>query len=384
MNLAASKDRERVWTHPVLGPLLIWTVLGLAFGNQFYLFTRTVGMPMDYPRALLGGLHDWYSWWAVSPLIWMICRRFPVEGRPWWEVVAAHVVCAAAVIMLYEGIKLGIFRAFPEMFQMEYGRRGGRFGRPAEEAPFFQELMMQLPWRFSGNLLTYAGLALFWHARSFLRDLRERERSELALRASLAQARLETLTTQLQPHFLFNTLNAVATLLHRDPRGADRMISLLAEFLRSTLKLGGTQRIPLSEELAFVSRYLEIERARFGDRLRVEVEVEPAAAACLVPALLLQPLVENSVRHGIEKVAGVGIIRIEGRLAAGRLLLRVEDNGAGPSPELAEGIGLRNTRDRLGQMWPGSAELRLSRNPGGGATIEIQMPATPARKKEDA
>lgn len=372
--MASERAGARIWNHPFVGPLLVWTLLGLVFGNQFYLFTRTVGMPVDYARALLGGLHDWYSWWVVSPLIWLTCKRFSIEGRPWWEVVVAHAICAAAVILLCEAVKLGVFRAFPEVFQIEFGRRG-RFNRATEGVGFLEELMMQMPWRFSGNLLTYIGLALFWHARSFLRDLRERERSELVLRASLAQARLETLTTQLQPHFLFNTLNAISTLLHRDPAGADHMIGLLADFLRSTLRLGGTQRISLREELAFVGRYLDIERARFGDRMRVEVDVEPGALGSMVPALLLQPLVENAVRHGIEKVAGPGLIRIEGRLAAGRLLLRVEDNGAGPSPELEEGIGLRNTRDRLGQMWPGAAELRLTKNHQGGATVEIQMPA---------
>jgi LytS/YehU family sensor histidine kinase len=223
---------------------------------------------------------------------------------------------------------------------------------------------------------------VFWvvvcgaHALLFYQRSQERERRSLELAASLARAKLQALRMQLQPHFLFNTLNAISTLVHRDPRAADEMIGNLSDFLRLTLEPAEQQEIPLGEELKFVERYLAIERVRFGDRLRVEVDVPADLLATPVPSLLLQPLVENAVRHGLEPLGAAGLLRIVAKREGDRLWIAVIDNGRGlpGTPTERVGIGMANTRERLAARYGAAAGIMLRPAEGGGTSAEITLP----------
>lgn len=204
------------------------------------------------------------------------------------------------------------------------------------------------------------------HAALFFR--RDEQRA-----ASLARARLEVLKGQLQPHFLFNTLNVIAELVHEDPEKADAMITALSEMLRLTLDSASEHLVPLEREMEFVERYFAIMQIRLGERLRYECTIDPSVRSALVPSFLLQPLVENAILHGIEPVPAGGAVTIHAKVVGDKLHLSVADNGVGmeTAPE-REGIGLANTRARLRELFGEAAQVVL-RN-GKGVTVEVAMP----------
>jgi two-component sensor histidine kinase len=241
---------------------------------------------------------------------------------------------------------------------------------------------------FSGflNVLAYGSLVGLAHAVHFYRCLRERERRAVLLESHLAKARLHALQARLQPHFLFNALNAVATLLRRDTRAAQEALTSFSELLRLALSQSDKQEVPLREDLEFVQRYVEIQQTRLGDRFRFEQEVEPSALDCLVPALLLQPLVENALRHGIELSSNPGLVRVVVKRQEQRLALRVEDNGVGldgASPAILDysgrdksntGIGLSNLRARLATLYGAEQKVELVSRPEGGVAVSVEIP----------
>jgi LytS/YehU family sensor histidine kinase len=182
---------------------------------------------------------------------------------------------------------------------------------------------------------------------------------------------------QLQPHFLFNTLNTIAEMVHEDPDKADAMIGGLSDLLRRTLELAPSQEVTLDEELALVERYLDIQRARFGDRLRVRVDADAAARATRVPALLLQPLVENAIRHGLAERRDAGRISIDARSTPDAISIVVVDDGPGDGADGPERTGLGNTRARLNAMYGETASLEMTRERGRGTRVEVRIPARP-------
>jgi two-component system LytT family sensor kinase len=200
------------------------------------------------------------------------------------------------------------------------------------------------------------------------------------LQAQLAEARLSALRSQIDPHFLFNTLNAVSALVERDPRGVRRMIARLSELLRHSLDGAGEPEVTLRQELEFADRYLEIMRIRFQGSLEVEQRVDEGMMDAMVPSLVLQPLVENAVKHGVGRLRGVGRIEIEARRDGARVILTVRDNGPGMegAAPAREGVGLRNTRERLAQLYGDDAKLTLRPAEGGGFEAEVALPWRPA------
>jgi signal transduction histidine kinase len=225
--------------------------------------------------------------------------------------------------------------------------------------------------------LALAGLA---HAVQFQRRYREREKHAVLLSARLTDARLRALRNQLQPHFLFNALNGIATLVRRDPPAAHDMLTSLSELLRLALSQSDRQEIPLHEEIEFLDRYLEIQKMRFGDRLTISKEIEPGTLDCAVPPLVLQPLVENAIRHGIEPLGSPGCVRISARRADDVLVLAVEDNGAGIQSEHAShspnghGVGLASVRERLESLYQGRASLQVRNGMNEGVRAEVRLP----------
>jgi sensor histidine kinase YesM len=266
------------------------------------------------------------------------------------------------------------------------------------------------------DLLAYGALTGFFHSVHFHRRLRERERRALFLESNLAKAHLNTLKAQLQPHFLFNSLNAIVSLLRRDPTLAESTLVSLSGLLRLALRQSEKQEGTLREELEFSERYLEIQQVRFGERLRHELSIEPEALDCRVPTLVLQPLVENAIRHGIEPADRPGLVRVEAFRRGGSLLLTVEDDGVGldggrPDSAKAEGaadlsetppvypnesgesgdgagagtgIGLTNLRERLQALYGPRSSLQLMPRAAGGVVVRIEIPWMPQVSSESS
>jgi signal transduction histidine kinase len=235
------------------------------------------------------------------------------------------------------------------------------------------------------NILAYGSLVGLAHAVHFYGRYRERERRAVLLESHLSRARLHALQAQLQPHFLFNALNAVATLLRRDPRAAQEALTSFSELLRLALSQSDRQEVFLREDLQFVERYVEIQQTRLGDRFRYEQHVEPAALDCLVPALLLQPLVENALRHGIEPSPRPGTVRVVVTGQNGRLRLSVEDDGIGLAQAYSHhqpGIGLSNLRARLETLYGSRQRVEMTARPEGGVTVLVEIPLREAATED--
>jgi LytS/YehU family sensor histidine kinase len=244
---------------------------------------------------------------------------------------------------------------------------------PSLSARFFK----LLAWGGPGDILWYAGVVAVAHA---MRSHQRFQRGEIfasRLEARLASTRLQVLRTQLQPHFLFNTLHAVSALLHDDPPAAKRMLGRLASLLWLTLRNDGKQEVSLREELEMLESYLEIQQVRFADRLTIQRDIAPAALTARVPNLILQPLVENAIKHGLSPKPGRGLIRITAVRRDDRLALEVRDNGVGLNARartrLHDGVGLSNTRDRLGCLYGAAHRLDFS-DEAEGLAVRLEIP----------
>ena len=314
-------------------------------------------------------------WALCTPLLFHVAAR--LGGERGYRVTNVLLALAAAVIvaMLVSTLQeLVRHAAFPEP-----PRRGGRFGGPRRGGGGFGPFGS---FQLLNDLVIALGVLMAGLARAYSLRLRARQELATRLQAQLAEARLDALRRQLDPHFLFNTLHAVSSLVERDPRGVRRMISRLSELLRHSIEGAAVPEIPLRQELELLGRYVDIMQVRFQGKLTVEQAVDERALDALVPNLILQPLVENAIRHGVEQLAEEGRIAISAALDGGDLLLRVQDNGPGaerapagaaPSAE-GGGVGLRNTRARLAQLYGAAARFTLMPAPGGGTVAEVRIP----------
>jgi two-component system, LytTR family, sensor kinase len=225
------------------------------------------------------------------------------------------------------------------------------------------------------DLLTYAAIVGTSHAALYYRRYHEREAETHKLEAALARAQLQSLQMQLQPHFLFNALNTLSELIHRDARAADRMVARLGDLLRLTLERGSAHEVTLRQELEFVQKYLEIQQTRFHDRLRVEINARPETLDARVPNMILQPLVENAIKHGLAARASAGRVEISAVRRARALCITVGDDGQGLSDGAQrEGVGLSNTRQRLAQLYDGQSRFELRNRASGGVEAILMIP----------
>jgi LytS/YehU family sensor histidine kinase len=238
-------------------------------------------------------------------------------------------------------------------------------------------IRMEFAYSFHLAVLTYWVILVVLRGMESRRHLRDERLRRTQLETQLAQAQLQALRMQLQPHFLFNTLNAISALALADPLQARLMIARLSDFLRLTLEERHAPQVPLSRELEFLACYLGIQQVRFQDRLSTELDVADDTLTAAVPNLILQPLVENALRHGLQDKPGAGMLRVSTRRDGDQLHLRVDDDGLGLQPAgTAEGIGLGNTRSRLHMLFGDAAQLVLSAIPGGGTRAEVRLPYT--------
>ena len=354
--------------HPfVRWPLLfaLWTVIGLSFAGQFYLATAQAGAPVSWRQALSGALGDWYVFALLAVPTVLLVRKFPIGRERWTSSLVAHVIGSVLFSAGFIVVRAAVA-----------GWQDWAAGRPINYGEMFRLLLVKT-WHF--NLLIYWAIVVLLHAIAFYRESQERARRALELEKRLAEARLMALQMQLNPHFLFNALNGIATLMHRDVDTADRMLMRLAELLRLTLEKTGDQETTVRNEIALLERYLEIERLRFGERLEVKFELSPETLEARVPTLLLQPLVENSIKHGLATRAQRGIIEVAARREGTMLTIEIKDNGAGVktnSGSTGNGVGLSNARARLQQLYGDRQSLDLSNRSEGGALVRVQLPFT--------
>lgn len=338
-----------------------WTLIGLSFASQLYLSSSKAGWPVTWGEAVRASLVDWYVFAVLAIPAVNLARWFHFERRNWGRPALAHIAGSAAFSFAYI-----LLRTWVTQFQAMAG--GGAVGF----AEVFQPLLVKT---FQYNLWVYWVIVAVTHAFDYYRKFHERELRAAELEKRLVQARLQALQSQLNPHFLFNTLNTISALMHKDAEAADRMVTKLAALLRQALESTDVHEVPLSRELDFLRRYLEIEQTRFGERLAVETRVAPDTLEARVPNLVLQPLVENAIRHGIEKHARPGRVILRALRRGGELELQVEDNGGGlpPGPR-REGIGISNTRRRLDHLYGTRHKFELQNGPEGGLLARIIIP----------
>lgn len=345
---------------------LIW--LG---STAFGLLAATIAAGVSYADrgsfalayALIGNLSYWYAWALLAPSVLYLGGRFRFARGAWRVPLAAHLAGGLVYTVAHLSLMVMVHTLLLRVT-----------GEPDSKISILQSPIFTGDW----DVMIYWSLVGLRHAVDYYGEAQQRALEESELRTSLAEARLDALRHQLQPHFLFNTLHAISTLMHKDVNAADRMLARLSDLLRLTMDKGAAQELPLKEELDLLKKYLEIEQARFGDRLRVELDVDPETLDARVPCLVLQPLVENAIKHGLAPQLSPGRIRVEARRDDDALLLSVEDNGCGLSEQVLtafkQGIGLANTRARLRHLYGEDHFLTFRQVAGVGFTVAMKIP----------
>ena len=327
-----------------------WTLVGLYFATQAY-YNPAFSPRLPWSQAILINLTYYYLWGLCTPLVIRIGRRFRFGAR-WPRALAAHLVASCALT----AIQIIVAEALLGRLTLA-GREGG----------LWHKIAYAFGVNFHSSLPTYWLILFVYFAVDYYTNA-------VRLRAQLSEASLRALKMQLNPHFLFNTLNSISSLMYSDVESADAMLARLSEFLRMTLDRDLADEIPLQQEIEFVRRYLEIEKIRFDDRLQVRIDVDGDVHEAAVPSLALQPLVENAIHHGIAPRPEGGAIEIRARREDGRLHLSVADDGLGAASLPRERIGLANTRARLEQLYGAEQSLSISNMQRGGFRVDMVIP----------
>jgi two-component system, LytTR family, sensor kinase len=360
-----SKPKKRLvkWTI-IVG---FWTFFGLLNATQLYLGVLMEGIRLPLWRVVVTNLLGWWPWIPATPIVLWLGRRFPIQRGTWWRVLPVHflaclLICAAHFV---------VFTYVASLFSP--------FGEPRTPRPFWEVLLGRAMNQFHLDLLIYAATLGVSYAVSYYFRYREREFRAAQLESQLAQAQLQTLKMQLQPHFLFNTLHGIAGLVRDNKnKAAVSMLAGLSDLLRYTLENAGKQEVPLKEELEFLELYLDIQQMRFSDRLKVQMQIEPETLDALVPNLILQPLVENAIRHGLSRRAAAGTVGVSAQRDDGLLRIRIHDDGPGLKRDdgsmTVEGVGLSNTRARLSQLYGERQEFTLAERETGGVEATLVIP----------
>lgn len=339
-----------------------WLVPALLSGFDRYLQDRLEGHAPDWRWVLFSAI-DWLLYAVLTPLVFRASRRFPLERPHLTGRIALHIGGALAMCIAWAAmgtlLRLALFPAAPVDLQKLW-------------LSFISWVSTTLPF----GVGVYFALVGIEHSFYYFAQARERETQAALLAAQLSKARLGALRMQLNPHFLFNSLNAITVLVRdHDTNAASRMLELLSGVLREVLRTDATHETTLAEELEFIERYLAIEHLRFSDRLRPRIEVEPSLTRAAVPRFVLQPLVENALRHGISRRAGAGLVEVTAYRDKSQLVLTVRDDGPGLLSVSNTGVGLTNTRSRLTALYGSDhASLELADAPGGGVLATVRLP----------
>ena len=346
---------RRAWLL-LFGALLLLSLLTMP---QLALQYSMRGVVLPWHEVVFSGLATWLPFGVLAPLIIALVRHFPLEPGNWrrsaaWLAVGSLAVCVGYAVLRWAVSHIPLVDPKP--------------------LPFTWLLVSQFYLAFQSYWVLVA-VHQAWHNYKRFRD---RALRASQLEARLARAQLEVLKGQLHPHFLFNTLNAISALVHRDPNAADEMITQLSDLLRMSLDSIGIQEVTLGQEIDFLSRYLDIQRTRFQDRLHVRLSIPQGLMGVMVPNQVLQPIAENAIKHGLATRPECGHIEVTARQVDSWLELAVRDDGPGihlgPEGLPVGGIGLRNTRERLRELYGPGAVLTLANHPEGGAVVWLRLP----------
>jgi len=331
-----------------------YTLFAALFLPQTVIFNSQSPTPLSWPKALARNFIPAYIWAVLTPPIFWFSSRYPIGNKRWPARAGLHFLLS---------IVFSTIQSFAYSFLIGWVISGTPTTR-LPSASFMASMV-------TNGVVFYWSILAIHHAIRYFRQYKDRE-------YRLVQSRLQALKTQLHPHFLFNTLNAISELVYRDPEAADRAITQLSDLLRITLGKHGAEEVTLKEELEFLEKYIAIHRMLLQDRLRVEVRVDPETLDASVPDLILQPLVENALRHGIDPRSGTGRIEIAASRKNGVLRLSVRDNGPGLQADwqgaAGRGIGLANTQARLEHLYGKSHRFDLKNLPEGGLAVNIEVP----------
>ncbi|WP_420124859.1 sensor histidine kinase [Longimicrobium sp.] len=345
-----------------------WSIINLFFYSRSYVSYVTQLRPevtweQIWLRALVETSFDILTWTLLTPIVLALARRFPLTRGSVRRSLPVHV--AAALLVATADVLISYAVATQTYL---YGPFWPRF--------YWISLHYAV--------LSYVAVAAAGHGMEIYRRFRERELQASQLETQLARAHLHALEMQIQPHFLFNTLNSISELIHAEPEAAELMVAQLGDLLRMTIAGDGRQEVPLSRELDLVGAYLEIERTRFQDRLTVKKQVDEDVTDALVPSLILQPLVENAIRHGLSPRVAPGTVTLTARRVGDRLRITVRDDGRGlpPPDQRRERVGVGNTRTRLMQAYGADHRFELADAPGRGTQVLIEIPWRPAGRAE--
>jgi two-component system LytT family sensor kinase len=366
------------WPVPLRALLLAGVVYALFAASVSHWFTRSTGLSrwtmqpagpaIEWVNLFGVNLAIWCGWGLLAIVVFRLGRRVRFDRAHWPRALAFHAVAAIVVTTAHVVLVATVRVSLQSLWGLE----------PVWSLSVYEAFLRTV----DSELPIYWGLLGLQHAVDYHREVRARDVAAANLETRLMEAQLQALQCQLHPHFLFNTLHAIATLVHRDPDKADRMIERLSDLLRLTLDKVGVQEVPLAEELEYLEAYLDIVQVHFGDRLQVQQQIDPDTLDALVPSLVLQPLVENAVRHGLEPQRGEGCLRLQAARRDGRVRIAVADNGRGMTGTAIDaanlGVGLSNTRARLDRLYPGDHTLAFAATPGGGVTVTVDLPFRPA------
>jgi sensor histidine kinase YesM len=344
----------------------VWTLIGIVFTLQYYFASFRSQRPIKFVDSLYVQMAWSYLWALATPLVLWLSSKIPIERHNWVRSSLIHLplsILLSVAVTAIGHVILWLHWDWP-------------IGKPFS----FERLTRFVIGNFSEGIGIYLLIALMGHAYSYYRRYRQGELRSLQLEAQLSQAQLQALKMQLHPHFLFNTLHSISALLNHHPEAARTMITRLGDFLRLTLENSGTQEVTLRKEMEFLRCYLEIERVRFQDRLMTRMDVSPPALDAIVPNLILQPIVENAIRHGIAPRSTPGLIEILAKPHNGTLRIQIRDNGPGlPADRTSEkiftkGLGLANTERRLDRLYGAAHRFDLSNDPEGGLIVTLEIP----------
>ncbi len=390
LTLMSTSERSSVIA-AVGGFVAFWVCIILLFAAQISLGT---GQPLV--QGLHGGLILWLPWLLVSPLMVLMGFVLPL-GTPLWKFLPGHILACMLILFPAGWLSRNILPRPPEHGQFApAGRAGivspppegipvgplGPGGRPQEDAGQFENFFRSMP----VGLPLYTTAVLLVGVLRLRRTALEKERQALELERQLARAKLKTLRSQLQPHFLFNTLNTLASLVHSDPNKAEDILVNLSTLLRASLETKDRTLIPLRQELSLARDYLAIQQARYGERLKIKDRIPPEVLSCAVPPLILQPALENAIKHAVDPNPAGATIRLKAQRVGDKLIIDVEDSGAGATSGIrsGHGVGVANIGARLRASFPkATATFNLLPNQHGGITARYEMPALASQGEID-
>lgn len=362
--------------------ILAWILLTLILTAQ-----QTYG-GADWAPSLLVSVKHMIPWALASPLIIIFSYWFPILYGRWWLSTVIHVALCIIILVGVGRIREMMSAQWPDMTTRQTTIRSSSLGsaETANQEKQKQkikvirvEMIQQVRQTAPLGVPLYVTIVFLFSLSRYRGEISRRDKAALKLESQLTQSQLNLLRSQLQPHFLFNTLNSISTLIYSDPDKADSMVIQLSHLLRRTLDQRDVTLIPLEQEIATINAYLEIQAMRFSERMKVELNIEKDTLLLLVPPMILLPLVENAVRYGVEKSSQLTTIRIASSTCEGQLTLDVSDDGPGidPANESGTGVGLANIQSRLETIYPMvSSCVTLTEQQGGDVIASIELPMT--------